>query len=113
MHVGIPCVVAADLGLPSNFFGCLSVNSLIIVLTQISIFGLLVIAIERFYAIRYPYDYCLYCTPTVAAGLIAVTWFAGAFVGLIPIFGWNKSIRSSSFFLYSLVTLNSVKQLSS
>jgi len=86
--------MAANMGLPTNFLGCLAVNSVIIVLTQISIFGLLVIAVERYYAIRYPYDYCRYCTPRLAIVVIVVSWFAGLVVGLVPMFGWNRGIIS-------------------
>lgn len=84
-------MIAANYGLPANFFGCLAVNSIIIVLTQISIFGLLVIAVERFFAIKYPYEYINRATPRLAAILILFTWFAGIFVGIIPILGWNRS----------------------
>jgi hypothetical protein len=92
---GIPCVLTADQGLPTNFLGCLAVNSVIIVLTQISIFGLLVIAMERFYAIYNPYGYCFYCTPRLAVSLISASWLIGAVVGLVPIFGWNRGKLNS------------------
>eukprot|EP00914_Ancora_sagittata_P016097 GHVO01032165.1.p1 GENE.GHVO01032165.1~~GHVO01032165.1.p1 ORF type:complete len:216 (-),score=19.87 GHVO01032165.1:1160-1807(-) len=35
--LGIPCVMVSFYGYPSNFYGCLLLNSMIIVLTQISI----------------------------------------------------------------------------
>jgi len=94
---GIPCVLVAIRGLPTNFHGCLAVNSIIIVLTQISIFGLLVIAVERYYAIRYPYDYCRYCTPRLAVVVIVISWLAGICVGLIPMFGWNRGVSTASY----------------
>lgn len=89
--LGIPCVIVAFNGLPTNFAGCLIVNSSIIVLTQISIFGLLVVAFERFFAIRYPYYYYRFCTPKTTVVVIAVTWTSAIVVGMVPIFGWNKS----------------------
>jgi len=95
MRAGIPCVLAANKGLPTNFLGCLAVNSVIIVLTQISVFGLLVIAVERYYAIRYPYDYCRYGTPRLAAAVIVASWLAGLGVGLLPMFGWNRGASKS------------------
>ena len=91
-YTGTPCVLVAFHGLPTNFLGCLAVNSVIIVLTQISIFGLLVIAVERYYAIRYPYDYCRYFTPRFVFVLVGVYWLAGICVGLIPMFGWNRGM---------------------
>ena len=83
-------MLVADKGLPRNFVGCLAVNSVIIVLTQVSIFGLLVIAVERYYAIRYPYDYCRHCTPRLTGAVVLLCWIAGFVVGLVPMFGWNR-----------------------
>jgi len=82
----------ANKGLPTNFLGCLAVNTVIVVLTQISVFGLLVIAVERYYAIRYPYDYCRYCTPRLAVIVIILYWLAAITVGLVPSFGWNRGM---------------------
>lgn len=87
--VGIPCVIVATHGMPSNFYGCLLVNSMIVILTQISIFGLLAIAIERFFAIRNPFKYQVSCTKKVCLLTIVLSWMAAILAGLIPLFGWN------------------------
>ncbi len=89
--LGIPCVLVAYQGHPNNFMGCLILNSIIIILTQISIFGLLAIAFERFFAIRMPYMYQRYCRSDLGIPLIAiiVTWVAAILVALVPVFGWH------------------------
>jgi hypothetical protein len=87
--LGIPCVLVSLYGYPSNFYGCLILNSMIIVLTQISIFSLLVIAMERFLAIRFPFWYKSHCSGEAAAGVIVCAWVAAIGVGLLPAFGWN------------------------
>nr|CAJ38814.1 putative adenosine receptor [Platynereis dumerilii] len=87
--MGIPAVLAAINGYPHNFYGCLFVNSLIVLLTQISIFGLMVLAIERFVAIKNPFSYHQHCNGKVVTAVVASYWIAGIIVGLVPMFGWN------------------------
>lgn len=91
--LGVPFVIAAFNGFPTNFPGCLFVNSLVIVLTQISIFGLLVVALERFFAIRYPYYYYRLFTVKRTAIAIFITWTSGIVVGMVSIFDWNDGKR--------------------
>jgi len=62
---------------------------MIIHLTQISIFGLVAIAVERFVAIKYPLLHRRSFTSKVAWWLIVGDWLIGSIVGLIPMMGWN------------------------
>ena len=88
--VGIPCALVSYNRLPRHsFYGCLIVNCVIVILTQISIFGLLVVAIERCVAIKSPFAYSRYWTGKVASVIISVSWVAAILVGLVPLFGWN------------------------
>ena len=49
--MAIPWILANYMGgLPHNFYGCLFMNCMIVVATEISIFSLLAIGIERFFA---------------------------------------------------------------
>ena len=98
--LGIPCVLVAFQGHPTNFMGCLVLNSMIILLTQISIFGLLAVAIERFFAIRTPYAYQQKCSVMIAIVAIIATWVLAILVGLVPVFGWHtgyKELESCNF----------------
>ncbi len=73
---------------------------MIVVFTQISIFGLLTIAIERFYAISQPFSYTNHCTGKLSLIVIAVSWMAAIIVGMVPLFGWNlgdKGLEKCSF----------------
>ncbi|ESO08718.1 hypothetical protein HELRODRAFT_74348 [Helobdella robusta] len=88
--IGIPCVLTTMYQLPENFSGCLTLNTMIVILTQISIFSLLVIAVDRlFCAIRYPFEYNRICTPKRAVILIIITWVLSVVVTLMPSFAWN------------------------
>ena len=94
--VGIPCVFVALHNRPYNdFMGCLTVNSMIVVLTQISIFGLLAIAIERFYAIKSPFSYTNNCNGKLSSIVIVISWIAAILVGIVPLFGWNNGDKGS------------------
>ena len=87
--VGIPCVIVTSFLLPRNLYGCLLVNCTILMFTQVSIIGLLSVAVERFVAIRWPFYYAQYVTVRVAVVVSALNWLVGCIIGLIPLFGWN------------------------
>ncbi len=56
--LAIPCAILTDLGIPQhNLYLCLLMLSVLIMLTQSSIFSLLAIAIERYIAIFMPFQY--------------------------------------------------------
>ncbi|CAH1791582.1 unnamed protein product, partial [Owenia fusiformis] len=85
----IPFALITANGLPYDFYGCLFMNSLVVILTQSSIFSLLSIATERFIAIKEPYRYQRHCGGNFTAWVIICTWLAAIFIGLLPMFGWN------------------------
>ena len=87
--VGIPCSLVAFFGRPSHFWGCLLMNTVIIIFTQISIFGLVTISLERFFAIHNPFFYEKHCHGVTAAVVIIFTWVLAITIGLVPVFGWN------------------------
>ena len=87
--VGIPCVLTNYLGYPKNFYGCLFMSCVIIILTQISIFSLLIIAVERCFAVRFPLIHRVHFTGRKIYGMIVMAWVFGLVVGCIPMFGWH------------------------
>lgn len=84
-----PLAALSYLGLPNNYMWCVFTNSVIVVFTQISIFNLCAIAVERFIAIKSPYFYQEYLTIRVAIIIVIVAWISGVIVGFVPLFGWN------------------------
>ena len=87
--IGIPSAILTAEGLPRQFQLCIIMISLIIAMTQVSIFGMLVIATEKFIALWKPFFYQKYSTPKSVLCVIIVTWVAGLAVGMVPLFGWN------------------------
>lgn len=55
--LGIPFAVLASIGLPTNLYGCLLTLSTLVVLCTISIFCLVAVSIDRYWAILYPLAY--------------------------------------------------------
>ena len=85
--VGIPFVITNTLGYPHNFYGCLFMSCCIIILTQISIFGLLVIAIERCISVKFPLFHRVHFSGRRVRLMIITAWLAGMIVGCVPMFG--------------------------
>ncbi|XP_002124676.2 adenosine receptor A1 [Ciona intestinalis] len=68
---------------------CLVVVSFVIFLTQVSIWSLLLIAVDRFVAIHYHLRYRAIVTSfRVKAGIVGA-WLGGAFIGFVPLIGWT------------------------
>lgn len=55
--LGIPFAVLASIGLPRNLHACLFTISLLVVLCTISIFCLVAVSIDRYWAILHPLAY--------------------------------------------------------
>lgn len=55
--LGIPFAILAAVGLPSNLHACLFTISLLVVLCTISIFCLVAVSIDRYWAILHPMAY--------------------------------------------------------
>nr|XP_039248983.1 muscarinic acetylcholine receptor M3-like [Styela clava] len=69
---------------------CLFIVSSVIFLTQVSVFSLLIIAIDRFIAISYPLRYGVFMTSFKTRVGIIAAWAFGALIGVAPELGWNK-----------------------
>lgn len=55
--LGIPFAILASMGLPRNLHACLFTVSLLVVLCTISIFCLVAVSVDRYWAILYPMAY--------------------------------------------------------
>lgn len=55
--LGIPFAVLASVGLPRNLYGCLLTLSTLVVSCTISIFCLVAVSVDRYWAILYPLAY--------------------------------------------------------
>lgn len=55
--LGVPFAILASIGLPRNLHACLFTVSLLVVLCTISIFCLVAVSVDRYWAILYPMAY--------------------------------------------------------
>ncbi|KAK7507029.1 hypothetical protein BaRGS_00001880 [Batillaria attramentaria] len=85
-----PLAVTSYIGLPRNFYGCLLINSLVVLFTMCSVTSLTAVTLDRFLAISFPFAYRRRMTFRVAFYVVAVSWVVGILVGLVPLMGWNK-----------------------
>ncbi|XP_043462047.1 adenosine receptor A2a-like [Leptopilina heterotoma] len=85
----IPFAILASIGLPINLHACLFTVSVLIVLCTISIFCLVAVSIDRYWAIIYPMAYSRIVRTKTAIGIICICWIAGGLVGFLPLAGWN------------------------
>ncbi|XP_043281783.1 adenosine receptor A2b-like [Venturia canescens] len=90
----IPFAILASIGLPTNLYACLFTVSVLVVLCTISIFCLVAVSIDRYWAILHPMGYSRNVRTKTAVGIICVCWMAGTLVGFLPLFGWNAGKKS-------------------
>ncbi|XKL63363.1 hypothetical protein PGB90_005727 [Kerria lacca] len=55
--IGIPCAILSSVGLPKHLETCLLSVSLLVVLCTISIFSLVAVSVDRYWAILHPMSY--------------------------------------------------------
>ncbi|XP_078064716.1 adenosine receptor A2a-like, partial [Mustelus asterias] len=87
----IPASIVISVKLAMNVHGCLFLACLVLIFTQNSIFSLLAIAIDRYLAVKHPLRYPVLVTGRRTHLLIALLWVLSSMLGLIPVFGWNRS----------------------
>ncbi len=83
--IGIPCALAIQLGYPRIFYGCIIANCILLVIPQVSIFSVLVLSIERMFAIIWPFVYHKYFSIQRALGINCLCWICGLCVGFVPL----------------------------
>ncbi|EDV93213.1 uncharacterized protein LOC6563772 isoform X2 [Drosophila grimshawi] len=90
--LGVPFAVLASVGLPKNLHACLFTVSLLVVLCTISIFCLVAVSVDRYWAILYPMAYSRNVRTRTAIVIISVCWVAGVIVGFLPLMGWHANV---------------------
>lgn len=98
---GVPFSIVNSIGIPANFEACLFMNCLLMVLCTSSIFSLVSLALDRYWAITRPLNYKQHMTSRNSLFVISVSWLLAILIGLIPLLGWNlgRPIVPRCFFL--------------
>jgi len=89
--IAIPFSILTKFGIPYNQpYICLSMLSFIMIPTQISIFSMGAIAIERYFAIKHPVLHVTLLNASKAKVAVVLTWVLSFIVGILPLLGWNS-----------------------
>lgn len=86
----IPLAIILSIGLETEFYSCLMVACIMLILTQSSILALLAIAVDRYLRVKIPTSYKSFVTARRAVIAITGCWVLSFIVGLVPMFGWNN-----------------------
>lgn len=103
---GIPFAILASIGLPKNLYACLFTTSSLVVLCTISIFCLVAVSIDRYWAILHPLAYSRNVRTKTAIGIISLCWFFGSLLGFLPVFGWHSETDSDMCFFTAIMDYN-------
>ncbi|MBN3297427.1 AA1R protein, partial [Amia calva] len=93
----IPLAIIISLELKTQFYSCLFLACLLLIITQSSILSLLAIAIDRYLRVKIPTRYSIIVTQQRAWIAVCTCWLLSTLTGLVPMFGWHnreKLLRS-------------------
>ncbi|XP_054641662.1 adenosine receptor A1-like isoform X1 [Dunckerocampus dactyliophorus] len=86
----IPLAVTISLGINTQFYTCLFLSCLLVIITQSSILSLLAIAVDRYLRVKIPTRYSTIVTQKRAYVAVCLCWVISFLTGLVPMVGWNN-----------------------
>ncbi|NXG84317.1 AA3R protein, partial [Stercorarius parasiticus] len=95
----MPLAIVVSLGISVHFYTCLFMCCLMVVFTNASILSLLAIAIDRYLRVKVPTRYKIITRERRVWWALCLCWSVSLLVGLVPMFGWNRTESRSSGFL--------------
>uniref|UniRef100_A0A7N8YRU6 Adenosine receptor A3 n=1 Tax=Mastacembelus armatus TaxID=205130 RepID=A0A7N8YRU6_9TELE len=85
----IPLAIIISMGFNTQFYTCLFLTCLLLIITQSSILSLLAIAIDRYLRVKIPTRYDTIVTQGRAYVAVCLCWMLSFLTGLVPMIGWN------------------------
>ncbi|XP_038553151.1 adenosine receptor A1 [Micropterus salmoides] len=86
----IPLAIVISLRFNTQFYTCLFLSCLLLIITQSSILSLLAIAIDRYLRVKIPTRYNTIVTQRRAYVAVCLCWILSFLTGLVPMIGWNN-----------------------
>ncbi|CAN9511907.1 unnamed protein product [Ophioblennius macclurei] len=100
----IPLAIIISLGFSTQFYTCLFLSCLLLIITQSSILSLLAIAIDRYLRVKIPTRYSIIVTQGRAYVAVCLCWILSFLTGLVPMIGWNNWDAQGNFSTSSEIT---------
>ncbi|XP_020486375.2 adenosine receptor A1-like [Labrus bergylta] len=103
----IPLAIIISMGFNTQFYTCLFLSCLLLIITQSSILSLLAIAIDRYLRVKIPIRYSTIVTERRAYVAVCLCWILSFLTGLVPMIGWNNhdAHRNSSSIICNFTTV--------
>ncbi|XP_041638957.1 adenosine receptor A1-like [Cheilinus undulatus] len=106
----IPLAIIISLGFHTQFYTCLFLSCLLLIITQSSILSLLAIAIDRYLRVKIPTRYSTIVTQRRAYVAVFLCWILSFLTGIVPMTGWNnldthRNLSSSSSIVCEFITV--------
>ncbi|XP_060899359.1 adenosine receptor A1-like [Labrus mixtus] len=103
----IPLAIIISMGFNTQFYTCLFLSCLLLIITQSSILSLLAIAIDRCLRVKIPIRYSTIVTERRAHVAVCLCWILSFLTGLVPMIGWNNhdAHRNSSNIICNFTTV--------
>ncbi|NWU49231.1 AA3R protein, partial [Dromas ardeola] len=95
----MPLAIVVSLGISVHFYTCLFMCCLMVVFTNASILSLLAIAIDRYLRVKVPTRYKIITRERRVWWALGLCWSVSLLVGLVPMFGWNRTESRNFGFL--------------
>ncbi|XP_075953037.1 adenosine receptor A1-like [Anarhichas minor] len=93
----IPLAIILSQGFKTQFYTCLFLSCLLLIITQSSILSLLAIAIDRYLRVMIPTRYNTIVTQRRACVAVCLCWILSFLTGLVPMIGWNNRHAQGNF----------------
>ncbi|CRL01069.1 CLUMA_CG014328, isoform A [Clunio marinus] len=104
--IGIPLGIIASLTRsPRDFQLCLMLYSFLLSFFAVSMFSLVAVSVDRFWAVCFPITYHVADT-SIAKLAIFCCWFSGLVVGFLPLFGWNSGSFHNKCDIRVVISMN-------
>ena len=94
--VTMPAAGLVHYGYPKHFYGCLLLTSSIGIPILLTVSTLLIIAIDRFVSIRWPFKHEQYCSKPRLIKSVILLWVVDVIVGFLPLAGFNNGWNSDN-----------------
>ena len=93
--VTVPVAALVHYGYPKNFYGCLILTSSTRIPILLTVSTLLIIAVDRFVSIRWPFKHEQYCSKPRLITSVILLWVVDVSVCSLPLAGFNKGWNSA------------------